>query len=836
MGKKLNILVVSKKKPSLARLDKELSRALFQPHFVHLESLDVAAVKKIRLKLHIILCNADLDNFSIKEFPEHLQTLGGSAPIILLTEETSAKNLSAAFDAGFYDVVNPEADKRLAASIIHAVTQKELQTKLKKAQNEVRRDHETQEVLNKLLLLSIETSSITEILEKFINLVTSLPWMGLKSIGAALLVEDEPDVLVLKADKGLAPALHEICARVPFGTCLCGRAAQSSEVVFADCIDDRHDNQFEGIKPHGHYCVPIISADQELLGVFTLYTNEGSPRDQRAEDTLLAAAGVVAGIIKRIRAEDALRESEEKYRAITDTAKEAIIMIDGTSKITFWNNAATRIFGFSRKEAYGQNPHDLIVPKIYLHAYEDGFKNGYETFQKTGKGNFIGRTLELNAIKKDGTIFPVEFSVSSLKIGNKWGAVSVIRDITERKKRQEDTAILDARLRQAQKMEAVGTLAGGIAHDFNNILAAILGYAEMAKTDVNKNSRTWNDLDQVLIAANRAKDLVNQILLFSRQTEGLIIPVQIHLIIKEGLKLFASSLPPNIKLKQHIVDCGLISAAPEQIHLLLINLCSNAAQAMEETGGTIEVLLETAIITDKSEDVGKLVDPGEYIKLTVHDTGSGMDETTQTKIFEPYFTTKTVDEGTGLGLSVVHGIITSLEGTITVKSAPGTGTSFEIYLPSYKAEKNAEKTRTIPFIPRGTGHILYVDDEEALVLLSQTLLTKLGYTVSAYHDSTLALDAFKRNPDGFDLILTDFVMPELNGIEMIQEIRRFSPDIPVIMITGHREKIIKKDAQQAGIYHILTKPIKTTELAETIRQALELKKQEKTYGPDTHCR
>jgi len=548
------------------------------------------------------------------------------------------------------------------------------QPPLNEADLEIRRYQQTHEILNRLLHLALISTSIPDMLQIFLNEITSLPWLGLKPIGAALLVDEQaPDTLILQAHSGLATALQTICSRVPFGHCLCGRAAQDKTTVFADCIDHRHDNNYDGIKPHGHYCVPIISADQELLGIFTLYTEEGCTRDSRVEETLVAAASVAAAIIKRLRNEEALRLSEEKYRVITTTATDAIVLIDPDGHVTFWNPAAEAIFGYSAAEVVGHDLHELLVPAKYRTSY----RNGFAEFHKNGMGAAIGHTVEMQAIHKNGHEFPVEISINKLKAEKGFAAVGVVRDISARKKIENDKAMLKANLERAKNMEAIATLAGGIAHDFNNILAAIFGFAEMARDSVTADHPAHSDLDQILTGANRAKDLVNQILIFSRQTQSQKKPIQIHLLIKEGLKLLRTSVPPSIKIRQTIdTDCGTVLADPVQIHQVLINLCTNAVQAMHDSGGILAVALESVTIEPEATAEYHHIQAGSYVRLTVSDTGCGMSKEVKERIFEPFFTTKEVGKGTGLGLSIAYDIVKKHNGEIRVESEVGKGATF----------------------------------------------------------------------------------------------------------------------------------------------------------------
>ena len=438
------------------------------------------------------------------------------------------------------------------------------------------KSYKLQETLNEILKLSLTMPSLDEFLQEFIRYTTSLPELGVLPKGAILLKE-RPGVLTLKAHRNLAAPLLTSCSQVNFGHCLCGRAAQNSEVVFADCIDERHDILYDGIQPHGHYCVPVLSKDREVLGVYTVYTGAGVKRDQRVEEFLTAMASVLAGIIQHKQAEQEKLDNEEKYRAITSTAHDAIIMMDHQGLITYWNPAAERIFGFTLQEAIGQDLHKLITPSSY---HEDAHA-GLEKFQRDGQGNLLGKAIEVTAIRKDSTELAVELSLSAFHFGGNWAAVGVVRDISERKQMEHEWARLQTRLRQSQKMEAIGTLAGGIAHDFNNILTSILGYAELARDEIPTGSDSQEDLNQVIKAGLRAKDLVAQILAFSRRTEQELMPVQLPLLVKEALKLLRASLPTTIEIRPRILSEDIsVLADPTKLHQILMNLCTNAFHAV----------------------------------------------------------------------------------------------------------------------------------------------------------------------------------------------------------------------------------------------------------------
>jgi nitrogen-specific signal transduction histidine kinase/ActR/RegA family two-component response regulator len=386
-------------------------------------------------------------------------------------------------------------------------------------------------------------------------------------------------------------------------------------------------------------------------------------------------------------------------------------------------------------------------------------------------------------------------------------------DITERKR-------LETQLRQAHKMQAIGTLAGGIAHDFNNILTAILGYTELAMEERKQDRVLREYLQGVLTAGHRAKDLVQQILAFSRQTEPVRTPIQAHLLIREVLGLLRAVLPSTITIQPVIATyAGAVLADPTQIQQVVLNLCMNAAHAMRESDGVIEVRLEPVDLPTDHTTVTAVLRAGPYVRLIVRDTGHGMAPEILERIFEPFFTTKQMGEGTGMGLAVVHGIVTSHGGGITVESTPGQGTTFAVYLPRLVAPTTSTVDTEEP-LPGWHERILLVDDEETLVYLWRAALEHLGYSVVVCTSSPEALDVFRAAPQSFDVVITDYTMPTMTGEVLARELRRIRPDIPIILYTGFSETMTAERARVLGIDALVLKPLGVHDLNLTIRQVL----------------
>jgi signal transduction histidine kinase/CheY-like chemotaxis protein len=398
--------------------------------------------------------------------------------------------------------------------------------------------------------------------------------------------------------------------------------------------------------------------------------------------------------------------------------------------------------------------------------------------------------------------------------------LQIATDISRIKDLEKESLRIQAQLQQAQKMEAIGTLAGGIAHDFNNILSAVIGYTEIALADVPEGSSQHRNLQEVLKAGSRARDLVKQILTFSRQTEQELRPVQIKQIVTETLKLLRASLPTTVKISVDIQSDSAVLAEPTQIHQVIMNLCTNAAHAMRARGGQLKIDLSNVVLGGSFIGQHPYLNPGEYIKLRVIDTGHGMEKAIVDRIFDPFFTTKERGEGTGMGLAVVLGIVKSHGGTITVESEIDEGSTFSIFLPVIMQEVDHEVSVKAP-IPTGTESILFIDDEKSLVDLGQQILERLGYKVTIRTSSVEALELFIEQPDKFDLVITDMTMPNMTGDELAGKLMSIREDIPVILCTGYSERISKERAHDLGIKEFILKPIVMRELAIKVRSALD---------------
>jgi PAS domain S-box-containing protein len=535
--------------------------------------------------------------------------------------------------------------------------------------------------------------------------------------------------------------------------------------------------------------------------------------------TLLTSAAVLALIALAAwglaRRERAMERSEKRFRAMIENGADAILLTrPRAGGILYVSPPFERLTGYSLEEMRGRQYIDLIHPE----HRERSARQREDTLRLPGKVV----TQEVRIQHKDGSWRWVENTITNLL--HEPGVRSVVmnlRDITERKQAEAERARLEQRLRQAEKMEAVGRLAGGIAHDFNNILGGILGYAEMLVETTAEGSSPRRYAQNVLTAANRASALVEQILSYSRSQRGKRVPVEIDRIVAETLELVRGSLAAGIRLETRLSGAPLfVVGDPTQLHQIIMNLCTNAIHAMAEHG-TLRVSLEPADIDADRVFQHTTLQAGRYVRLMVEDTGCGMERATLARLFEPFFTTKEVGKGTGLGLSLVYGIVTDSAGAIDVTSTPGEGSCFAIYLPRVDAAMVADDDAVAP-VARGNGErVLVVDDEEALMAVTSETLKRLGYEPAAFPDGAAALAEFEARPERFDAVITDEVMPGLTGTDLAGSLRRRRKDLPIVLVSGYIGPMMSERALAAGVDAILKKPVQSRELAAALARVLK---------------
>ncbi|MBN2082715.1 response regulator [bacterium] len=525
-------------------------------------------------------------------------------------------------------------------------------------------------------------------------------------------------------------------------------------------------------------------------------------------------ARLVPAIERELREAETRRQRramESRLRllvAAVEQSDEAMIITDRTGRIQYANQSFGRIYNFDHRAAIGRPVTDVLAAdernEAVVHQAWEQLNAGH-----SWRGRFTNR-------RTDGSVIEIDASISPIKndSGEIIHFVSTERDVTDR-------LILEKKLIQTQRMEALGTLAGGIAHDFNNILFAILGYADLALDKLPRENTALLDIHEIKQAGQRARDLITQILSFARQAEQQRAPVQVGSIVAEVLKLLRATLPSTIKIDARLpAKQEKVIADPIQLHQILMNLCTNAGQALARTGGTLLVSLTEANFDQPRPLIHPLLGAGKYVVLEVSDDGPGMTPTIADRVFEPFFTTKPKTEGTGMGLAVVHGIVTDLGGVITLNTAPGAGATFTVFLP--KAPPAELKPEQKPRgLPTGNEHVLFVDDEMLLAHMVKEMLAGLGYQVTAFTSSPEALEAFQAKPERFDIVVTDQTMPGLTGGQLAEKLLAIRPELPIIVCTGFSEVLHEADAEAIGIRAYMNKPITRRELAEVIRRTLD---------------
>jgi len=638
-----------------------------------------------------------------------------------------------------------------------------------------------------------------------------------------MLLDNKTGELVFSVPTG--PKADELMdIRTPPGKGIAGWVVKHEEPLLI--LDVKKDPRFYaeidkviGFETKSIVCVPLKTRTK-LIGVLEVI-NKVDDTSFTEDDLLLLSifASEVALAIENarvyselenrlddlVRTERSLRESEEKYRVLVENANDAIFIAQD-DVVKFPNPKAVALTGYS-KDALKKIPFtDLVHPEdreMVMHRH-----------QRRLAGEDFSPIVSFRIVPKNKEVLWAELSTVQIDWEGRPATLNFIRDITHDKK-------LEAQLQQAQKMEAIGTLAGGIAHDFNNILSAINGFTELAYLNVKKGSTTKKYLADALEGSRRAKDLVKQILAFSRQSETEKKPIDVVPIVKEALKFMRSSLPSTIEInKQIAAKHGIILGDPVQVHQILINLCTNAGHAMQDNGGILEVAVTEIEINQDASKIQPDVEPGFYLKISIRDTGCGMKPEVLERIFDPYFTTKRHGEGTGLGLSVVHGIIKSLEGSVRVESNPGSGSTFDIFLPIIEMSP-VEEVEAVGPILTGRERILCVDDEPSVLNMCKQMLNYLGYQVETKTSSLEALELFREQPERFDLIMTDMTMPQMTGDRLTAEIMKIRPDMPVILCTGFSHKMTEKKAKQHGIKAFLMKPLVLRDLASIVRKVLD---------------
>ncbi|MBT8357351.1 MAG: PAS domain S-box protein, partial [Deltaproteobacteria bacterium] len=571
----------------------------------------------------------------------------------------------------------------------------------------------------------------------------------------------------------------------------------------------------------------IETGEKQKPYLLELKKKDGSPLLLQIDETpvkdaagkVVSIAGAARDVSEQKRAEKSVFQSEKRFRDLFNSISDLIYTHDLQGRFLSLNPTMEKLLGYEHDELIGLKPSDIMKTEL-VPAFENEYLN-----QLKARGYHEGITIYFN--KNGGKVY-IEYRSTMVYPDDGEPYISGIgRDVSERILTERKVNKLQEQLTQAQKMEAIGTLAGGIAHDFNNILFPMFGYLEMMLDDIPKDSPLRSHLVEVFNGAKRARDLIKQILTFSRQSDHERKPLETQRVVKEAMKLIKSTLPSTIEISYDIQeDCGLVLSDPTHIHQIVMNICTNAYHAMEESGGKLAVTLkEVELTAEHLKD--STMNPGLYVCLIVADNGPGMEQAVIDRIFDPYFTTKEEGKGTGLGLAVVHGIVKSHGGQIIVYSEPGKGSQFKICLPMIQKHKEPAKAEIDMPIQKGDERILLVDDQDLIAQMEKQMLERLGYQVTARNSSIDALEAFRAQPDKFDLVITDLTMPNMTGDNLARELIKICPDIPVILCTGFSELISKEKAESLGIQKLLMKPVALKDLSTAIREVLNGNKDDK---------
>lgn len=515
------------------------------------------------------------------------------------------------------------------------------------------------------------------------------------------------------------------------------------------------------------------------------------------------------------------------YPELASQTGQVLYHLDLQTQVARWSGATMQVLGYDKREL------DLLTIRDWQHAVHPEDRRRVLRMYQRAIQSVSRYQLEYRLKNHAGEYRHVEDLgvVLANEEGVAFRLLGTLKDITGRVRAEEERRQLEQGVQHAQRLESLGVLAGGIAHDFNNILSAIIGLTDISLQQLPRDSEVYADLEESLKAAHRAKDLVRQILAFSRQTGAERSPIFLHLVAREVLKLLRASLTPMIDIVDSIdIHSGAVMANPAQMHQVIMNFCTNAAHAMASRGGTLEVRIVDVDVDDALVRRHPRLHKGPYVCLSVCDSGHGMNETIMKRIFDPFFTTKGPGEGTGMGLSVVDGIVASHGGVVTVESRVGVGSTFHTWFPRVQAPQ-LEEARVRQHVPSGKEHILFVDDEDIVLRFGESTLNRLGYRISLFRDPAEALVAFQENPAAFDLIITDQVMPKMTGYDLARAVRTIRADIPIILFTGFSAEVTDKEFQEAGIDEIVMKPVIAMELAGTIRSILDGRKKSTGTAP-----
>jgi PAS domain S-box-containing protein len=589
------------------------------------------------------------------------------------------------------------------------------------------------------------------------------------------------------------------------------------------------DPHIRELETEGYAGIPLYDSRGEVLGLMAV-AHRMPLQDRALTEDLLKIFSVRAAVeIERRYADQArnakeleLHKSEDRLRATVEAAIDCIIAMDREGHVIEFNPAAEQCFGYKKHDIVGEPLAELIIPA----RFREGHEKGMDRFRETGEGAYLRKRVEVTAMRADGSEFPAELAIDVAQGAEGEIFIGYMRDITERREAEDQRRQLETQLQQAQKMEAIGQLTGGIAHDFNNILTAMSGYVVLAREYVESlgDEKLSRYLDRAQRSGLRARDLILQMLTFSRGQRGERRPVDLVQLIREWVGLLDSTLPSSVEIKTDLdPQVSSVLLDPVQIEQVLMNLCINARDAMQGHG-TLTVSLRHVIHGNAVCASCRLPVAGEFVEIAVCDTGSGIPQEVQERMFEPFFSTKEVGQGSGMGLSMVHGIIHEHEGHLLIDSRPAEGTALRVLLPPLAAADAIEEAGESTDVKNDSlpmdGQVLLVDDEPTVSEFMQDLLESWGLTVSVFNSSVDACAGFSDDPDRFDLVILDQTMPRMTGAEVAQHLLKLRPALPVVLYTGYSEEVSDELVSQLGIRALVNKPVDAARLHDLVRDLL----------------
>ncbi|OGW21690.1 MAG: hypothetical protein A2X55_03385 [Nitrospirae bacterium GWB2_47_37] len=661
---------------------------------------------------------------------------------------------------------------------------------------------ELQYAMSEILKEAQKPEDIDVFLKKTLDFTLSLKWLKIMDTGAIFLIDEAaPDKLAMRAERNFSDWHKKTCAEVPLGRCICGKAALAGKTIYKPSIDADHENTYDDIIPHGHYCVPIRH-EGAVMGVITLYLEENYAPSEVHINFLDNIAIIISDLLSMKK----LAESEHLITQAVEESGDGVVIANKRGVIEYANPAFERITGYAEIEFIGKS----LMSRIGQEEFKD------EILKNINSGNVWSDTI-LNK-KKDGKEYLEHVSIIPVKNakGEVLKFVSISRDVTREKS-------LEEQLRQSQKMEVVGRLAGGIAHDFNNLLTTIIGYANLMGNEIKAGDPLKQYVGHILSASERAATLTQSLLAFSRKQIINPTPADINDIIRRLEKLLLRLIGEDVELKATLSEGALtVMADAIQVEQVLMNLATNARDAMPK-GGLLTIETKPVIIDSEYAGTHLFAKPGMYACISVTDTGIGMDEKTRKNIFEPFFTTKELGKGTGLGLSIIYGIVKQHDGDINVYSEPGKGSTFKVYFPIIKAAAAERKGGDIALPPPkgGTETVLVAEDNLEVREIVKAVLEGAGYTIIEAVDGEDAVQKFNENKDRVQLLLLDVIMPRKNGKEAYDEIKPMRPGIKTVFMSGYTADIIDRKGMIEAGAELVSKPISPNGLLRKIREVLD---------------